>query len=264
MSVGFGFSVGDFIAALQLVSTIINALRDSSESSTEYIALLSQLLTLETALLRVKRLEADDEQRAEVIALRQAACQCQRTIDVFLEKITKYQPSLRTGGSGSGVRNGWRKIQWALCKKEDLLRFKADLVGHTESIELLLTTLHIRSTALGQTTATETTGAETLVQRPARYESPQTSHSDNDGPAHTIPSLGQPLLPVLHCKMCTILFYLWIFLATTSLAVGLWRSLATSDEGKGFTDAAYVIAVGGLVIYPIQNRHALRCRLNKQ
>jgi hypothetical protein len=74
------------------------------------------------------------------------------------------------------------------------------------------------------------------------------------------PSLGHPLLPVAHYKVCAVLFYLWISLAATSLAVGLWRSLTTSDEGKGFTDAAYVVAVGGIVIYPIQNRHASRCR----
>lgn len=76
-----------------------------------------------------------------------------------------------------------------------------------------------------------------------------------------IPSLGHPLLPVAHYKVCAVLCCPWISLAATSLAVGLWRSLTTSDEGKCFTDAAYVVAVGGLVIYPIQNRHASRCRI---
>lgn len=41
MPVGFGFSAGDFIAAIQLVSTVIDALRDSGDSSTEYRALIS-------------------------------------------------------------------------------------------------------------------------------------------------------------------------------------------------------------------------------
>lgn len=147
MPVRFGFSAGDFIAALQLVSIVIDALRDSSDSSTEYRALISQLLILETALLKVKRLNMDEEQHAEVVALRQAACQCQNTIDTFLEKIKKYQPSLRAegSGSGSGVRDMWFKIKWALCKKDDLANFKADLIGHTESIELLLATLHMSS-----------------------------------------------------------------------------------------------------------------------
>ena len=143
MSVGFGFSAGDFIAALELVTTVVNALRESGGSSAEYQALVSQLYTLETALLRVKRLELDESQHAEVVALRQAAAQCQRTIDGFWGKIKKYQPSLRAGGSGSRVKDGWMKVQWAVCKKEDLARFKADLMGHTESIELLLTTVQM-------------------------------------------------------------------------------------------------------------------------
>ena len=147
MSVGFGFSAGDFISALELVSTIVDALRSSGSSSTEYRALISQLYTLETALLRVKRLELDESQHAEVVALRQAASQCQRTIDAFWDKIKGYQPSLRAIGSGdrlrSRVKDGWMKIKWALCRKEDLVRFKADLMGHTESIEILLTTVQM-------------------------------------------------------------------------------------------------------------------------
>jgi hypothetical protein len=145
MSVGFGFSAGDFIAAIELVATVIDALRDSGDASTEYRELVSQLYTLETALLRVKRLELDESQHAEVIALWQAAAQCQRTIDVFWKTIQKYQPSLRAGGSGSRAKDGWMKVRWALCRRDDVAKFKADLMGHTESIELLLTTVHMYS-----------------------------------------------------------------------------------------------------------------------
>ena len=60
MSVGFGFSAGDFIAALNLVSTVINALRDSGDASLEYRELVRELYTLEQALLRVKRIELDE------------------------------------------------------------------------------------------------------------------------------------------------------------------------------------------------------------
>lgn len=148
ISVGFGSSAGDFIAALDLVSTVIDALRDSGDSSTEYRALNSQFFTLETALIKVKRLDVDEEQHAEVVSLRQAACQSQNTIDTFWEKIKKHQPSLRAGGSGSRVRDGWFKIKWALCKKDDLLKFKTNLMGHTKSIELLLITLHMGSTRI--------------------------------------------------------------------------------------------------------------------
>jgi hypothetical protein len=143
MSVGFGFSAGDFISALELVTTVVNALRKSGDSSTEYQTLIKQLYTLESALIRVKQLKLDHAQHAEVVALRQAAAQCQNTIDMFWEKIKKYQPSLRARGSGSRVKDSWRKIKWALCKKEDVVKFKVDLMAHIESIDVLLTTVHM-------------------------------------------------------------------------------------------------------------------------
>lgn len=144
MSVGFGFSAGDFIAALNLVGTVIDALRDSGEAGSQYRELVRQLLTLETALMQVKRLDLDDSQYAEVVALRQAAAQCQRTIDDFWRDTQKYQPSLGSNGRGSSnVRDGWMKIKWAICKKDDVTRLKADLLGHTEAIQMLLATVQM-------------------------------------------------------------------------------------------------------------------------
>jgi hypothetical protein len=149
MSVGFGFSVGDFISAIELVGTVIDALRSSGSAATEYRELVSQLLSLETALLQVKRLEFEEGQYMEVIALRQAAAQCQRTIDGFWKKAQKYQPHLSCDSNGgarshmSQLKAGLMKIKWAVCKKGDVEAFKADLKGHTESIVLLLATVQM-------------------------------------------------------------------------------------------------------------------------
>jgi hypothetical protein len=143
MSVGFGFSVGDVITALEVVGTVIDALRRSGEASTQYRELNHQLWGLETALSQAKRLELDRSQHAEYAALCQVVSQCQETIDDFLKKIEKYQPHLRSGGSSSRAKDIWMKIRWTRCKTEDLARFKADLLGHTVAIELLLTTLHM-------------------------------------------------------------------------------------------------------------------------
>ena len=60
MSVGFGFSAGDFIVALELVETVIRALEDSGIVSIEYCELLGELRSFETALIRVKQLELND------------------------------------------------------------------------------------------------------------------------------------------------------------------------------------------------------------
>lgn len=60
MSVGFGFSVGDFVAAIKLVGTVINALQRSGSAAKEYRELILQLISLGNALLQVKRLEFDE------------------------------------------------------------------------------------------------------------------------------------------------------------------------------------------------------------
>ena len=143
MSVAFGFSAGDFIAALNLVSTVVDALRDSGDASLEYRELVRELYTFEQALFRVKRIELDESQNTEKIALRQAASQCHRTIDDFWKKVTKYQPHLGQDSRSPSIKSGWMKIKWALCKREDLVRFKADLQGHTGSIEVLLLTVQM-------------------------------------------------------------------------------------------------------------------------
>jgi hypothetical protein len=71
MSLGFSFSSGDFLAAIELVGTVVDALRSSSNAGAEYRELICQLLSLESALIQVKRLEVDEGIYAEVIALRQ-------------------------------------------------------------------------------------------------------------------------------------------------------------------------------------------------
>ena len=141
----FGFSVGDFVAALQLVGTVIDAIRDSGGSRTEYRELINELYGLETALLRVKQLEFEEDQRSEYIALRQAAAQCQTTIDAFCARIKKYQKSLRAEGSGSTLTDTVAKLQWKLCRKDDLIKFKTDISAHTQSIQILLAALQVVS-----------------------------------------------------------------------------------------------------------------------
>ncbi|KAN0117809.1 hypothetical protein V8E51_003786 [Hyaloscypha variabilis] len=147
MSLNFSFSPRDFMSAIELVGTIIDALRSSGVSA-EFRELVCQLLSLESALIQVKRLEFEECQYAEVIALRQAAAQCHRTIDAFWEKVRRYQPALASSRASSKVRGGWTRIRWALCKKEDVAKFKTDLVAHTESIQLLLTTVQMRKTSI--------------------------------------------------------------------------------------------------------------------
>lgn len=143
MSVGFGFSAGDFIAGIQLVRQVTSSLQSSAGSALEYRTLVNELFSLERAMLEVKALRIEDYEAAKLDALKYAATQCQATVDLFLAKIRKYQPSLNAQGSGSKVRDSIRKIQWALCTKPDLDAFRAEVIGHTGSINILLATIQL-------------------------------------------------------------------------------------------------------------------------
>lgn len=76
MSVGFGFSVGDFLTTVRLVGTIVDAVRKSSHSTSAFQELLNEFDALETALAHVKRIDFHESQHFEKVALYQAAAQC--------------------------------------------------------------------------------------------------------------------------------------------------------------------------------------------
>lgn len=167
MSVGFGFSVSDFAAALELVSTVIDALRENGQAGSEIREILRQLYGLETALIHVKRLDLEDSQQAELLAVRQAAAQCQRTITDFYDKI---QPLQKDAGpftsTSSCFKARWVRLRWALCKREDVARFKADLAGHTASIQLLLSTLQMKTASIyGQKRDLQQRDLVSLIQK---------------------------------------------------------------------------------------------------
>jgi hypothetical protein len=71
MSASITFSPGDMLAAIELVGTVIDALRSDGNASVEDLQLVCQLLSLESALIQVKRLEVEDGVYEEVNALRQ-------------------------------------------------------------------------------------------------------------------------------------------------------------------------------------------------
>lgn len=135
--VGFGFSVGDFIASISLISSLIKSLEEGAGSSAAYQELITELYVLENALMLVKRLELDATSSTKPIVER-AVLNCQKTITRFLEKNRKFAPRLRKGGSSSAWRDALRKVQWALYREEDVRKLRAEINAHTGSINTLL------------------------------------------------------------------------------------------------------------------------------
>jgi hypothetical protein len=143
MAAPFGFSVGDFISAIQLVSDVVQALKDSAGSSSHFVELIRELYSLERALLEVKNLSVSSIQEPELAAIKQAGAQCLGTIEEFLKKNLKFFRTLREGGSSSKLRDALHKVEWQLFRKEDVQSFRIMIRGHTSAITMLLLTFQL-------------------------------------------------------------------------------------------------------------------------
>ena len=143
MSAGFGFSIGDLIAGIKLIKTSIQAVNDAKGASGDFAALINEVATLEDGLEAVEELQLEREfSPKQGAAIERAVVACQNSIDDFCSSIAKYQPHLRN--QASGLQSGYRRIKWAVCKKEDVAHFRAQVARHASSINMLLVTFQIK------------------------------------------------------------------------------------------------------------------------
>jgi hypothetical protein len=156
MAGAFGFSVGDLIAGLRLVYVSVGAVRGTSSVQTEYAALSSEVQTLLGALETIDELDLEHRgSEKQWSALQTAVLSCKRCVEDFLASTAKYQPHLQVGAKGGWVA-GYRKIKWAVCRKEDVSVFRAQLDRHASSINMLLITFQAQeSRRRGETQAAQ-------------------------------------------------------------------------------------------------------------
>lgn len=83
------------------------------------------------------------ELNALCVTAKQAVDNCRLSLDVFLGKIRKFERSLGEEGSGSVVRDAARKVQWQMTKKDELAKFRAEVVGHCAAINMLVATAQV-------------------------------------------------------------------------------------------------------------------------
>ncbi|KAL8731609.1 MAG: hypothetical protein Q9166_003297 [cf. Caloplaca sp. 2 TL-2023] len=147
MSAGFGFSVGDIVAGLKLIKQSIEALQDTKGSTADYQALSHEIDSLKDGLRAVEDLSIDQHfgpKSKQSIAIQEAVSRCWYCIKIFLTTTATYQPWLQTSvPPGLGWKANLKKIQWALCKKDDVNRFRIQLERHCSSISMLLVTLQV-------------------------------------------------------------------------------------------------------------------------
>ena len=135
----FGFSAGDFLAAIELTIRISKALRESGGATTECRLLIQDLQSLEQILELLQALRSLEGSLSHVNAIRGMALTCIVPLKEFASKIDKsYNHDMGIGQSRYAFVRGAKKVQWAVFATEEVAKFRAVIIAKVASISLLL------------------------------------------------------------------------------------------------------------------------------
>lgn len=146
MPVGFGFSVGDFIAGINLLIDIVKSFSKSHGAKADYQELGRELVSLKNALESIQALSLNTAQAAQVSAVNTAVDGCHLCVDGFVQRNSKFrslESAPKKQWSLAAFKNGVLGVKWAILKKNKVARFRADVQAHSNGIQMLLATLQV-------------------------------------------------------------------------------------------------------------------------
>lgn len=143
----FGWSVGDIVAALQLLNKVVGALKDTGGASSEYQHVTNFLGVLTVTLQHLKALQAVplDPDLAE--SLKQHCEVIQGPLTSFREWISsRFERDLGPDSTRLKVLTTGRKLQWALSTAKDVKILEGKIGGHLAAISIVLSQQVIQTT----------------------------------------------------------------------------------------------------------------------
>ena len=144
--VGFGISVGDFIAGINTLIDIVHSLSDTNGAQADYKELRRELQSLKSGLDGIVTLSPDASQKTEFSDLIAAVENYRACVESFVQRNIKFKSlegipekmwSLTT------LKKRGRGVQWAIWKKDDVERFRDQVQIHTGAIGMLLSILQV-------------------------------------------------------------------------------------------------------------------------
>lgn len=144
--VPFGFSVGDFIAGVNLLIDAVHSLSDTNGAQADYEELGRQLKNLRKGFECIEGLHLDGRQSAQASAVGSALNDCRLCIDGFVKRNSKFKSLEATSEkqwSLAALKKQRKKMQWALWKKADVAKFRAAIQQHSDAVQMLLTPIQM-------------------------------------------------------------------------------------------------------------------------
>jgi hypothetical protein len=153
-AVPFGFSVGDFVASIELIHKAAKALRSTSGATGNYQQTLLDLELIGSVLRRVQGLSPASASHENIRAIQLCGLACHVPLKHFLQKAKKLEPFLNFDRNSSAagflhIKKAGHKLRWAILLEEDVAKLKASI---GPGIEVINTLLQIESLERGAIT----------------------------------------------------------------------------------------------------------------
>jgi hypothetical protein len=145
MPITFG-AVGDIISVCVLVKDCAEALSDTNGSTAQYRAVVRELSILEKALLEVAVLSRTYATTPELVSLfanaKKTIDRCRTSLESFRAKVHPYARRLGESCNDNALQKAWngsaRKLLWQVRMKDEVARFRAEVVAYSVSIDQIL------------------------------------------------------------------------------------------------------------------------------
>lgn len=131
-SPGFGFSVGDIIAAGKLIKDLSKALRDVGGAADDYRQVVTELELLEDVFLQMQTSHAgatSSHIAHDPFALytKQQVDRTLQNVTCFLKSVSRFDAKLGLQAKPGKFRGMGRKAQWAITQAQEAERMRAKL-----------------------------------------------------------------------------------------------------------------------------------------
>ncbi|KAL9026146.1 MAG: hypothetical protein Q9196_005144 [Gyalolechia fulgens] len=137
----------------RLISTqvSVDVSYQNSEASPEYQSLLIELEALDRALQKLQTLKPAKHELFQLTSIRATALACQRPLQDFLDRVSKFDSNLGTFNTANNKWGGLpRRMQFRIMFREDVKKLRSTLASHVTTINLLLITQAVASISLAE------------------------------------------------------------------------------------------------------------------
>ena len=138
----FGFSVGDFVAVIEIISKTVKALRENSgDTATKYQLTILDLTTVENVLKRTQRLRPNDGTEEIIQQIQLYGQLCHGPLAKFIERLRKHEMLFYPSSKGpmlATLSRSRKKIQWTMFVSEEVTRLKTAIAPQLVVISILL------------------------------------------------------------------------------------------------------------------------------